>query len=44
MAGTMDTFSQLGPGKKSEAKKKSKTAGSKVLTFADFIDSKSKVD
>jgi hypothetical protein len=44
MAGTMDTFSLLGPGKKSEAKKKSKTAGSKVLTFADFIDSKSKVD
>ena len=44
MAGTMDTFSLLGPGKKSEAKKKSKTAGAKVLTFADFIDSKSKVD
>lgn len=44
MAGTMDTFSLLGPGKKTGPKKKSKTAGSKVLTFADFIHSKSKVD
>lgn len=43
MAGTMDTFSLLGPGKKTSAKK-SKTAGSKVLTFADFIKGKGKLD
>lgn len=44
MAGTMDTFSLLGPGKKKGAKKKDTHAGSKVLTFSDFIKSKAKVD
>lgn len=44
MAGSMDTFSLLGPGKKTKPKKKSKVAGSKVLTFADFIKGKGKVD